>query len=165
MYVQLQKVVYSTLLATLLFWEDLSGCVHNKGNKSNLYNQCVVNKMVYDKQSTALWHVDDLKLSHIDRKCNQALLDWLNKWYGAETPLTEIRGDLHNYLGMTIDYSTPGKVMIWMDNYVENVLNNVNKKARKRLAHQWQNTSSRSTQGQQNSTKRRLTTSTVRPQH
>jgi hypothetical protein len=32
------------------------------------------------------------------------------------------RGDIHDYLGMTIDYSTEGKVVIRMDDYVENML-------------------------------------------
>jgi hypothetical protein len=45
--------------------------------------------------------------------------------YGQETPLTVTRGDIHEYLGMTIDYSTVGKVMIRMDDYVENMLGDV----------------------------------------
>lgn len=66
-----------------------------------------------------LWHVDNLKLSHVDGNCNKKLLGRLNPWYGTETLL----GDLHEYLGMTIDYSEAGKVKIRMDDYVENLLN------------------------------------------
>jgi hypothetical protein len=53
---------------------------------------------------------------------NEAVLDSLNARYGKETPLTVTRGDIHEYLGMTIDYSTEGKVMIRMEDYVENML-------------------------------------------
>jgi hypothetical protein len=34
-----------------------------------------------------------------------------------------MRGLVHDYLGMTIDYSTPGKVCFHMDDYVHDLLN------------------------------------------
>jgi hypothetical protein len=82
-----------------------------------------LNKTVKGKQCTVLWHVDDLKISHVEGGVNEELLAKLNHWYGKETPLTVTRGNIHEYLGMTIDYSTEDKVKIRMDDYVENVLN------------------------------------------
>jgi hypothetical protein len=81
-----------------------------------------MNKIVNGKQSTVLWHVDDLKISHVEASANEAVLKGLNERYGKETPLTVTRGDLHEYLGMTIDYSTQGKVVIHMEDYVEDLL-------------------------------------------
>jgi hypothetical protein len=57
MYVQLQKALYGTLSAALLFWKDLSGHLHNEGFEPNPYDSCVMNKMVDGKQCTVLWHV------------------------------------------------------------------------------------------------------------
>ena len=34
-------------------------------------------------------------------------------------------GKTHEYLGMTIDYSSPGKVMLLMVNYIENMLDDI----------------------------------------
>jgi hypothetical protein len=122
MYVQLQKALYGTLSAAMLFWKDLSGHLYAEGFRANPYDSCVMNKVVEGKQCTVLWHVDDLKVSHVLHTVIEAVLGSLNKWYGQETPLTVTRGDLHDYLGMTIDYGTEGKVKIRMDDYVDNLL-------------------------------------------
>ena len=50
------------------------------------------------------------------------MVDLLNKCYGNKMPVTATRGDLHDYLGMTLDYSSDGKVAIRMEAYVENML-------------------------------------------
>lgn len=125
MYVQLQKALYGTLSAALLFWKDLSAHLAKEGFEPNPYDSCVVNKMVDGKQCTVVWHVDDLKISHVDGRVNEGVLDRLNIRYGKETPLTVTRGDIHDYLGMTIDYSTDGKVAIRMEDYIEDMLGEV----------------------------------------
>jgi hypothetical protein len=122
MYVQLQKALYGTLSAAMLFWKDLSGHLYAEGFRANPYDSCVMNKVTEGTQCTVLWHVDDLKVSHIHGTVIEGVLRRLNDWYGQETPLTVTRGDIHEYLGMTIDYGTDGKVKIRMDDYVENML-------------------------------------------
>jgi hypothetical protein len=122
LYVQLQKALYGTLSAAMLFWKDLSGHLRRNGFKPNPYDSCVMNKMFNGKQCTVLWHVDDLKISHVDGKVNEEVLLGLNARYGKETPLTVTRGDIHEYLGMTIDYGTIGQVKIRMDDYVQTML-------------------------------------------
>ena len=42
--------------------------------------------------------------------------------FGKEAPLTVTRGKVHVYLGMTIDYSTEGKVRFSMMNYIKEIL-------------------------------------------
>ena len=122
MCVQLQKALYGTLSAAMLFWKDLSGFLADEGFEPNPYDSCVMNKLINKKQCAVLWHVDDLKLSHVDDAVNESLLARLNERHGKESPLAVTRGDLHDYLGMTIDYGTDGKVIIRMDDYVENML-------------------------------------------
>jgi hypothetical protein len=122
MYVQLQKALYGMLSAAMLFWKDLSGHLYAEGFRANPYDSCVMNKVTEGKQCTMLWHVDDLKVSHIRDTVVETVLGRLNDWYGQETLLTVTRGDIHEYLGMTIDYSTDGKVRIRMDDYVDNLL-------------------------------------------
>jgi hypothetical protein len=122
MYVKLQKALYGTLTASLLFWKDLCKYLGKEGFTANPYDSCVMNKMIDGKQCTVLWHVDDLKISHVDAAVTEAILAGLNSRYGKDGPLTVTRGKIHKYLSTTIDYSTDGKVISRMDQYVEELL-------------------------------------------
>jgi hypothetical protein len=74
MYVQLMKALYGTLQAALLFWQDLTSQMEKWGFKLNPYDWCVTNKMVSGKQCTILWHVDDLKIWHVDPEVVEDIL-------------------------------------------------------------------------------------------
>jgi len=37
------------------------------GFRLNEYDQCVMNKTINGKEFTIIWHVNDLKISHIDK--------------------------------------------------------------------------------------------------
>ena len=50
------------------------------------------------------------------------IINVLQERYGKETPLTVTRGKVHEYLGMTIDFSEPGKVKFSMQQYVDLLL-------------------------------------------
>jgi hypothetical protein len=122
MYVKLAKALYGTLQAALLFWKDLSSYLISEGFELNPYDSCVANKMIDGAQCTVLWHVDDLKLSHIAQQVLEELIARLNSRYGELAPLTITRGTKHDYLGMTLDFSVPGEVTIRMDEYVSDLL-------------------------------------------
>jgi Reverse transcriptase (RNA-dependent DNA polymerase)/Zinc knuckle len=122
-YAKLSKALYGTLQAALLFWEELSGMLIKEcGFTMNEYDECVVNKEINGKQCTVLWHVDDVKVSHDDDKVVDEILSSLNDRFGKDTELTVTRGKVHEYLGMTIDFSVEGKVRFWMDDYVDKIL-------------------------------------------
>ena len=54
LYVQLNKAIYGTLQAALLFWELLSNTHKGRGFKINPYDHCVANKIVNRKQCTII---------------------------------------------------------------------------------------------------------------
>jgi Reverse transcriptase (RNA-dependent DNA polymerase) len=123
LYVELQKALYGTLQAALLFWENLTEFLTQElGFEANLYDSCIVNKIINGKQCTIIWHVDDLKLSHVEQQVLEDIADKLNAKYGKQTPLVIHRGKIHDYLGMTIDYSEDRKVKFSMPDYVEGIL-------------------------------------------
>ena len=122
LYVVLKKALYGTLRAALLFWRRLSSQLIAWGFEANPYDSCVVNKQINGKQCTILWHVDDLKISHVDPEVVTSIIDIIEAEFGKEAPLTKTRGKVHEYLGMTIDYSTEGKVRFSMIDYVEGML-------------------------------------------
>lgn len=125
-YVELQKALYGTLQAALLFWRELSEFIVNElGFDLNPNDSCVANKIIEGKQCTVLWWVDDLKISHVDQSVIEAILARLNERFGKEQPLTVSRGRIHDYLGMRFDYTVPGQVQVTMFDFIDNFLNEV----------------------------------------
>jgi hypothetical protein len=89
LYIKLQKALYGMLQAALLFWENLTKFLMEKlGFTINPYDRCVVNKMIKGKQCTIIWHVDDLKLSHVRQIVLKDITKKLNAKYGQKVPLT-----------------------------------------------------------------------------
>ena len=79
--------------------------------------------MINEKQCTILcWFLDDLKLLHVNPKVVDDVIALLESEFGKEAPLTESRGKVHEYLGMTIDFSVKGKVKFTMVGNVKNML-------------------------------------------
>ena len=61
--------------------------------------------------------------SHQEYKVNTQFLHWLNKLYGGHGEVKATRGLKHDYLGMTLDFSQPGKVVVDMVDYINNMVN------------------------------------------
>ena len=78
--------------------------------------------MVNGEQLTICWHVDDLKSSHIDPKVNNEFLLWIEDMFGQLSKVKMTQGPLHDYLGMTLDYSVPGQVSINMSHYAKKMV-------------------------------------------
>jgi hypothetical protein len=77
-YVKLNKALYGTLQAALLFWQNLSSQLQEWGFELNPYDFCGAKKTINGKQCTIIWHVDDLKISHVDLKAVTAILGLLD---------------------------------------------------------------------------------------
>jgi Reverse transcriptase (RNA-dependent DNA polymerase) len=122
LYVLLLKALYGTMRAALLFWRKLTSKLQEWGFALNPYDPCVANKTIDGTQCTVLWHVDDLKISHVDRKAVDTVLGLLSTEFGNEAPLTVCHAKVHDYLGMRIDYTEPGKVKFTMFDYIDGML-------------------------------------------
>jgi len=122
LYIRLKKALYGTLQAALLFWQLLSDTLVSWGFTINPYDQCMANKQINGKQCTIVWHVDDLKISHVSEDVVEGIIAHLNKKFGKESPLTTSRGKVLEYLGLTLDYSQKGKVKISMYDYIKNIV-------------------------------------------
>ncbi|CAJ1962818.1 unnamed protein product [Cylindrotheca closterium] len=119
-YVRVLRAIYGMLQLSLLFYNQFRSDLEAKGFVFNPYDPCVANKVVNGKQQTIRFHVDDLMSSHMDPKVNDKFAEWLR--YGSIQACTIVRGKIHRYLGMTLDFSVKGKLKIRMDNYVKNML-------------------------------------------
>jgi hypothetical protein len=123
LYVQLKKAVYGMMKSALLFYRKLVADLLLIGFTINPYDPCVANKTIKGKQMTICWHVDDLFIGHEDPSAVSRILDWLaNRYDTADKKLNVTRGPRPNYLGMTIDFSTPGSVSYDMIPYTSKVI-------------------------------------------
>ena len=66
-----------------------------------------------------VWHVDDMKISHQLPDAVTSFLDWIVEKYGQIGKVKITRGKVHTNLGMNLDYSQDGKVVINMRDYVK----------------------------------------------
>jgi hypothetical protein len=119
LFVRLQKALYGMLKSALLFYKKLVTDLIAQGFEINPYDPCVVTKQINGKQMTICWHVDDLKISHKDAREVTKIENWLRGIYGE---ITVCRGKKHTYLGMQLDYSTPGECHISMIPYTDEVI-------------------------------------------
>ena len=122
LYVQVIRALYGMLVAALLWYKQFKGDLESIGFKFNPYDPCVANRIVKGKQQTVRFHVDDLKSSHMDKRVNDKFLIWLNDMYGHHGEVKATRGKIHDYLGMTFDWSEPGKVKIDMIDYMKSMV-------------------------------------------
>ena len=125
MYAESKKDIYGTLEVSLLFWGKLSKIPEKMGYQRNEYDWCVMNKTFNDKQCTIIWHVDDLKVSHVDPEIFSSVLAGIDAEYGNILKITITRGRIHKYLNMTIDYSSPVKVILSMVDCLVNMLDEI----------------------------------------
>jgi hypothetical protein len=121
LYVKLQKALYGCLRSALLFYLKFVGEIESQGFELKTYDPCVANKVVHGKQFTVVWHVDDIKMSHEEENEVTRLLTWLKSIYGEDMRLS--RGRVHDYLGMTLDFTNRGEVKVTMINYLKGVIN------------------------------------------
>ena len=107
----MNKGVYGTLLGAILFYNKLKGVLEGLGFVVNDYDECTFNKMVNGVQCTVQFHVDDLRLSCVHQSVLDNMIDELNKEFGKDGPkLSASYGKIHEYLGITIDWSFDGTV-------------------------------------------------------
>ena len=132
LYGKLTKAVYGTLLGAVLFYQKLSDQLYEWGYEQSPYETCTFNKTINGKQLTIQFHVDDLRCSHMEQKLVDNLVKDLNNLFQtSKKELTKTKGDIHEYLGLTINVSgkynpnkpnKTGQVVFTMFNYIEDIV-------------------------------------------
>ena len=122
LYEHITQAIYRMQISAMLFYCKLMKALLGYGFKLNPYDLCVANKMVNGQQLTVCWHVDNLKSSHINPKVNDEFLQWIRDTFGQLREVKMTQGPIHDYLGMTLDYSVPGQVSINMSHYAKKMV-------------------------------------------
>ena len=122
MVAKLKKAIYSTLLVARIFYDKLRSFLESDGFEVNPYDECTFNKVMNNNQCTIQFHVNDLMISHVDISCIETCMEKLNNEFGKIKPLQAVYGQVHEYLGLTIDFSNPKEVKFTMYDYLEDIL-------------------------------------------
>jgi hypothetical protein len=86
--------------------------------KLNPYNSCLANKAINGSQMTIVWHIDNLKLSHVSETVLDEEIMWLETIYGS---LVGSKGNCHTYLGMDMHFHN-NKLQISMTGYLHKIV-------------------------------------------
>ena len=66
--------------------------------------------------------MDDLKISHEDSAVVDEVITSLGDDYGKMGEMMVKRGKIHEYLGMTLDFSEESKFIVNMEEYIDEIL-------------------------------------------
>jgi len=113
-YVVCKEAIYGTITAAILAYRKLTGYLHDWGFEPNPYDPCVWNQDIDGKQMTIIFHVDDGLITHVNPVRVTKYLKELSKIYGNTDPIKAKRGKIHEYLGMTLDFTIDGGVWLYM---------------------------------------------------
>jgi hypothetical protein len=124
--VEFFNAVYGTMVAALLYYKKFVKSLTKQGFKLNLYDGCVANKMVNGKQITICFHVDDCKISHECTKVVDAMIKLLRAEYESifedgSGVMKVHRGNVHKYLGISLDFSHKGQCHVTMYEYLDGI--------------------------------------------
>ena len=84
---------------------------------------------------TVQFHVDNLKASYKEQALLEHFLKDLRDEFGQADELTKNKGLVHEYLGITIDYSIWRKVVFTMFDYLEDVIVEARQDLKKTVVH------------------------------
>jgi hypothetical protein len=119
MYVELLKPLYGLIEAAQLWYINITTTLKDAGFVQNPYDKCVWNRMFGEDQQTIVIHVDDLKITCKNDDANKDIVRILRKKY---KDVTVNEGVVHSYIGITFDYSTPGKVLLTQEGYTGDLI-------------------------------------------
>jgi hypothetical protein len=120
LYVKMLRALYGMLISSVLYYKKFRNDIESIGFEVNPYDICVANRMIDGKQHTVTWHVDDLKSSHMDPRVNDKFHIWCEKVYGSDAlgHVKVVRGKIHDYLAMILDFSISGAMKLDMIYYI-----------------------------------------------
>jgi hypothetical protein len=119
-YVRLKKALYGCVQSSKLWYERLRAELEKIGYSVSPLDDCVFNKMFGTIQSTLLVHVDDILCASEHRPAHDELRIHLEK---AFVDVNFETGLKLSFLGMTISTETEGRVVISMQGFVDEFVN------------------------------------------
>ena len=77
------KALHGLLKSALSFYRKFVADVKDVDHELNDCDLCIANKIANGKQHTLVWHVDDVKASHIDPEVNDGFMQFVKDKCGG----------------------------------------------------------------------------------
>jgi hypothetical protein len=125
---QALKALYGCIESGKLWYDTLSSKLLANGYVQNPYDKCIFNKWHESEgvQSTIGIHVDDCFMSCVVPKILESIVQWFAEEF---EDLNVTRGSVHQFTGMTLDYTQQDKLFVTMKNQIDNLLEKTGTKA------------------------------------
>lgn len=113
-FVEMLMALYGMLVSTVLFYKKFQKDIEAIGFQINPYNICVTNGKIDEGQHTVAYHDYNVKSSHMNKRVNDNLSEWVEKTYRSKENghLKVTRGKKHDYLTMPLYYSEKQKLKV-----------------------------------------------------
>jgi len=85
LYLWLLKALYGCIKSALLWYKLFLETLETMGFILNPYDACIANKIIGRGQCTVAWHVDDMKISHVDANTVTQVIEWIEEKFGKMT--------------------------------------------------------------------------------
>ena len=118
LYLKVLRALYGCIRSALLWYELFSSTLTKMNFVINPYDKCIANKMVDGAQCTIVWYVDDVKVSHVNRKVVEDVMKELEEHFGT---LDVTYGPKQEYLGMNLEIKDK-KIIIDMTDQVDDLV-------------------------------------------
>lgn len=126
---KMNKAIYNNVSSGLLFYQKLATFLEQEGFEVNPYNAFTWNKQVQGSKMTIQFYVDNICFSHKSQKELDKILSMINgKSKTKNQELTVTRGNVRDYLGITIDFSDPKLVQFTMYELLEGILSELDER-------------------------------------
>ena len=93
----------------------------------NPYDVCVWNIIVNGKQFTIVFHINDLLLNNKNPNIVTLYIRKLQQEYSSQEGITVIRGKIHEYLGVTLDFRVKLEVHFSQYEFLKKLFNSLPK--------------------------------------
>lgn len=122
MIVKLTKALYGCLESAKLWYDSICGTLESDGFVRNPKEPCVFNKDVGGKQLTVCVYVDDL---FVTCESEEAILELVNILKKKYSDMTHTVSNRLKYVGMILDFTTPGELKISMPSCVDTIIHDL----------------------------------------
>jgi hypothetical protein len=107
------------MVAALLYYQKFAESLEMNEFIMNPYDPCVWNKTINGMQCTICFHVNNCKISHVSAEVLDKIIAWLREEYenvftDGSSKMKVARGQVHKYLGMTLDFTIKYVVKVTM---------------------------------------------------
>ena len=79
-------------------------------------------KIVKGKQCNIICHFDNLNMSLVDFNIVSSVIADIESEYGKVEKMTIMNVKIHRYVGVIIEYPSPGKVILSMAQYIGKII-------------------------------------------